>query len=430
MKQQRNAVMARYPQAAKQQGIVAVVAAVGMVALLAAAGMALDAGHMLLSKTRLQNAVDAAALSAAKELMLSEDDIAAASADAIATFEANLNASDNAELLAAYNAGEMTLSVEFSQTLNPFTSAAVPPYVRVRAEGLRLDSFLLQVVGIAEKPVRASAVAGPVDLDNTVCDILPILACGCPEGDTSCDFKDHYGYSNPTDGVASSLDAIEIVKIAAGGTNDVGPGNFQLLRLGDDQGGADLRRALAGGTHRCATVGTTEDTEPGNSVGPVVQGLNVRFGINSGPDTGYKSDLVVKHGRKLVRDSATGKPAFDPNDSNSEEYFHHGKYKTKTKECRSSSPPADCELAGEPTRREMVFPIGDCSGTTNGQGEVPILGFGCFYLWQPVEQSGTEADVYGQFFGGCASPGTMSQNPVPGGPNRIVLFRDADSGDS
>ena len=52
----------------RQQGAVAILLTVAMVALLAMAGLALDGGHLLLNKTRLQNAVDAAALSGAKTL--------------------------------------------------------------------------------------------------------------------------------------------------------------------------------------------------------------------------------------------------------------------------------------------------------------------------------------------------------------------------
>ncbi len=52
-----------------QQGVILPLLAIGMVFLIAMAGLALDGGHMMLNKTRLQNTVDAAALTAAKHLM-------------------------------------------------------------------------------------------------------------------------------------------------------------------------------------------------------------------------------------------------------------------------------------------------------------------------------------------------------------------------
>jgi Flp pilus assembly protein TadG len=59
----------------KQKGVVGILVVVGLVALLAMAGLALDSGHAMLNKTRLQNAVDAAALSGAKELDLTGGDV-------------------------------------------------------------------------------------------------------------------------------------------------------------------------------------------------------------------------------------------------------------------------------------------------------------------------------------------------------------------
>ena len=52
----------------RQRGIVAVMVAIGLLALLAMVGLALDSGHAVLNKSRLQNTVDASALAAAKVL--------------------------------------------------------------------------------------------------------------------------------------------------------------------------------------------------------------------------------------------------------------------------------------------------------------------------------------------------------------------------
>ena len=49
----------------KQQGAVLILVVAAMVAMLGMAGLALDGGHAMLNKTRLQNTVDAAALSGA-----------------------------------------------------------------------------------------------------------------------------------------------------------------------------------------------------------------------------------------------------------------------------------------------------------------------------------------------------------------------------
>ena len=46
----------------RQTGAALIMVAVGLIAILAVAGLALDGGHVMLNKSRLQNAVDAAAI--------------------------------------------------------------------------------------------------------------------------------------------------------------------------------------------------------------------------------------------------------------------------------------------------------------------------------------------------------------------------------
>ena len=79
------------PSQNTQKGVIAVVVAIGIAALVGIVGLALDTGHLLLNKTRLQNAVDAAALTGAQELRnsVSANPLADARNAAIAAFPAN-----------------------------------------------------------------------------------------------------------------------------------------------------------------------------------------------------------------------------------------------------------------------------------------------------------------------------------------------------
>jgi hypothetical protein len=82
-------------------------------------------------------------------------------------------------------------------------------------------------------------------------------------------------------------------------------------------------------------------------------------------------------------------------------------------------------------RRTLAVPVGNCSGTTNGQGSVPLLGFACFFLLQPAQQKGNDSYVYGQFIQGCEVNGTPGPSPVAGnGPHIIQLYRNPGSTDS
>mgnify|MGYP006197445309 CR=1 FL=1 len=70
------------------------------------------------------------------------------------------------EMARAYDSGALTVTVEFSSTLNPFVPGSMPPdYVRVRAANFELPVFFSAVVGLTEKSVAASAV-GSVDPGN------------------------------------------------------------------------------------------------------------------------------------------------------------------------------------------------------------------------------------------------------------------------
>jgi len=53
----------------RQQGIALVLFAIGLVVIIGIAGMALDLGRVMLDDTRIQNAMDACALSGAKVAM-------------------------------------------------------------------------------------------------------------------------------------------------------------------------------------------------------------------------------------------------------------------------------------------------------------------------------------------------------------------------
>src|SRR5215475_6662876 len=119
------------PSPRSQRGAAMVFIIVAMTAMLLMAGLALDVGHATLNKSRLQNATDAAALSAAKALDQTGN-ITTATAVANAAFKNNANAAGNQELATAYanGGGSITITVQYSSTLPPFTpGSAVGPYV-------------------------------------------------------------------------------------------------------------------------------------------------------------------------------------------------------------------------------------------------------------------------------------------------------------
>jgi len=228
---------------------VIVLVAVGIAALILCAALALDVGHTVLNKTRLQNTVDAAALAAAKALD-NTGDTTLATAEAMQAFGSNAAAAGNSELNTSYagGSGDIQVTVEYSSTLPPFTpGSATGPYVRVTATGFTLPAWLATVGGIAEKTVAATAVAGPrtLTVGSTVCNIAPMMVCGTSGASPL------WGYT---------LNSPQVLKKSTpGGQSQVGPGNFQLIQLGG-AGVAIVRENMAGSFNTCLAGGSTIQT--------------------------------------------------------------------------------------------------------------------------------------------------------------------------
>lgn len=381
-----------------QRGAILPLTAIGMGALLAMAGLALDMGHSYLNKTRLQNALDAAALSGAKTLDQTANTAMATTA-AQTAFTMNANATGNAEL---QNIALGNVSIEFSDTLNPFGGGIAPRFVRVGVAAANFSSptWLLQTLGIANVAVGARAVAGPSP--SLICpEIVPVAPCGTSGAA-------NYGYT-----VGQEV----VMKTGSGNNNwAVGPGNYQNVQLDCGPGGSCLRDNMAGAYTGCTSTGNTILTKPGNSVGPNAQGLNSRFGCpppGCGPvDTStYKPDVVTDAGGSGYPDTYS-------------QYMSD-----RAAHSWDIQPPA---AQYEPARRVVAVPVVDCSGTVNGQGSVNVLGLACLFLTRPANHNGGQ-EIYGEFLGeSCIGEGsTPSSNPVIGpGPHTIILYKDFGATDS
>ncbi len=374
---------------ASQRGVTAVFTTIAMLTLIGMAGLALDMGHAYVNKTRLQNALDAAALSAATTLDKTGD-TAQASVAAWTAFSKNAAAAGNGEL-AGIKPGD--LSVAYSHTLKPFTAGSAPPmFVRTSVPNLSLDSWFISVLGIGSKSVGASAVAGPSPQFN--CATIPVMACG--------DKDDKDDPADPSDSVYGYTVGQDVV-LKAGKGNDgwaVGPGNFQLANA---NGGKEVKDGMAGGEVSCNAPGNLIPTETGNKVGPTLKGLNTRFGDYEGEMKGTESEYPPD---KVTDAGSTGYP---DTYADYEKDYSDGNVDV---------------LTGKENRRVVVVSIGNCTGTTQGAGTVGLLGYGCFFLSSPATKGGHQ-EIRGQFIRNCPSGVNWGANPTFGsGPYRIILYKD------
>jgi hypothetical protein len=387
---------------------------IGLLAILAVAGLALDSSHALANKSRLQNFVDAAALAAAKELSLVAD-TGQASAAATSLMGQIADGPGNHELNDAYDAGDISLTIQYSETLNPFVPGALAgPYVRVIAQEFNTQTTLSRVLGINEVPVAASAVAGP---SPAIADCgLPLLVCANDPDDEFFGFQEN---------------ELQVLKGQSGnaGHEDVGPGNYKLLRLDCGAGGACIRDNMAGG-EQCLVSGPTVETEPGVTAGPTSQGFNTRFGEYGGGGVNpedYPPDVVTTTPSPELQRSGdqitfNGNPVQTADQIN----YSYADYIGHSRNGPHQFPPP----FGAYGRRVLPLPVADCTGDSTGQSTLTVEGFACFFMLQPIA-GGNNRDIYGQFVTDCVSGGTPG--PTPGatnGPYVIQLYKDPDSNDS
>jgi Flp pilus assembly protein TadG len=401
-----------------QRGVALPLVIAGLLAMLAIAGLAIDSSHALANKTRLQNAVDAAALAAAKVLSLPADTVQATAA-ANSLLGQNADGAGNHELDDAYDAGEITVTVQYSETLNPFTPGALNgPYVRVIAQNFNIQTTLSRVLGVDQIPVAASAVAGPSPTINNACDIAPLVVCA---NDVNQPF---FGFQE---------NELRVLKPQPGEHDDVGPGNYKLLRLDCGAGGDCVRENMAGSFEQCLADDQTVETEPGVTAGPTSQGFNTRFGEYAGAGLNaedYPPDVVVTTPVPyLETDDSTPPNIFQgPNEVQTGDQidYQYSDYIDDSQNGPHQNPPP----AGAYARRVMAMPVADCNGDQTGQSTLAVDGFACFFMLQPI-LGGPDKEIFGQFVTDCVAGGTPGPNPGSGpGPYVIQLYKDPDSDDS
>ncbi|MET0648379.1 MAG: pilus assembly protein TadG-related protein [Pyrinomonadaceae bacterium] len=365
-----------------QRGSVLAVSALGMLALILAAGLCVDISHLYVVKAELQNAADASALAGASAL----------------------NSSPAGITEAANRAVEVMNNYEFNRTGVTITREKVKfaanfggPYVdeaaaRGVAAGVRFVSvevppkavgvfFSASALGKNSVDMTQQAVAGMSVPPNVFCEWIPLSVI---------------------DDDANPMQPGSTYTIRAGPGNKVSPGNYQILAP-TGRGGSATREDLATGINECAEPGTvyTVDTKPGVSAGPVRQGLNTRFDdYNAGLD-----------------------PETAPPDVNVKEGITWEQYRNATPGSSNWEAPRH---TGVPMRRVVLIPMVKFSEFDNGRDTVTFYKFAAFFLQSKV-QGGSGGDVQAEYIGERVMFGKNGYKPGGGPVNpqlaQPVLYR-------
>jgi Flp pilus assembly protein TadG len=331
----------------QERGSILATSAIGMLSLLLAVGLGIDISRFYLTKTELQNAADAAALAAASALDASANGITKATDRAVASmnkydFNHTGVAFPRANVLFATN-----LEGNYVSEASARTSPANIRFVKVTTPESAVGvSFSGTILGNSRN-LTATATAGLSVPLNLFCNWLPVSVVD---------------YGTP-------ISPGNTYTFRAAPSNSVSPGNYQILAVAG-RGGKDVRVGLAAGVDKCAAPGEVYevDTKPGQTSGPVRQGINTRF-------DDYQSSHV--------------NPQDMPPDTNIKENINYDQYK-------AGSPSQSPKHTGVAGRRVVVIPIIKMEEYDQGRNTVKFDRFGAFFLQNKVG-NGNGGDLVAEY---------------------------------
>jgi Flp pilus assembly protein TadG len=411
-----------------ETGSVMVMTAIAMLTLFMCLGLAIDVSRIYMIRAELQNAADAAALSAARELNSGTSGIdnaaAAAASGSLANtyslkkigvtinpntgveFAVNLNALDSNGLgyvtYQTYSGWSQTAKENFAKDVR---------FVRVTTQsGSTSIVFAIGVLGSSHAETRQAVAGMSVGL-NRICDFFPVaVALTDP---------------NPAPTTLMTLNFVQ----GTGNSATLSNQDYIILEVPDINGNGSPETAVlsAGVTNACQSIGedVTFHMTPSANVnnGPVqiTDGTNTRFDIQA---NGY--------GNAFSATFPDGTLVFKP-DINIMPDITFAQY-------RSHSPLTAPSHVGKDQRRILVVPILDLPGpapstTTFSPPHTPVAKFGALFLRRQIADPQSPCSQVGNICGRLEvewidanlviGRGSYDPGGAPGDPNFTipVLYR-------
>ena len=340
---------------ANQRGSVMIMTAILMAGIILAVGLCIDVARVYMVRTELQNAADAAALAAARELNSGSGGIQDAVTRAT-TIVNNYGFNDTAVTIQA-------VDVQFAVNLNqnPYVSAATASanptnyrFVKVTTQSVATPMlFAARVLG-ANRTESRSAVAGMSVGINTICDFFP-FAVALNDSNTA-----DVGFTLPAPNTVMTLNFIQ----GTGNSMTLKDRDYVTLEVPEinGNGAGETIRLSAGVTSICQSLNVnvpfhaTPSANQNNGPRQIVDGVSTRFNVYAnGPGQLNPTDF--------------------PPDSNIAQGITYDNYKNKTV-VTTPNPNAP----GQDDRRILIVPIIAPGTYTGTPVSAPTLKFGAFFL--------------------------------------------------
>ena len=396
------------PHKSRQRGAVAIVVGITMFVMVGMAGLALDLGHLFVIRTELQNAADACALSAARELNGASDSLLRAENSGITVGQSNFVDFQKTAVSVASS------DVTFSDTLNGAylsrgggASPTTSHYARCSLALTGIEMWFMRLFGIDTRDVGAMAVAGLGGSQSSCA--LPIGICLKSTASTCT------GGGTPD---AFGLCAGDWVggRFGAGGGLT---GSFNWIDFSPPAGGANEVSDLLRGAGQCNLTVNWPVGQAGVMGNAAARAFNTRFGLYQGSDgptaavpdlTGYSYTTTVQGQgawpaqRNAYNDFLSKQVARQPYQGDAATGLTlGGGYSALTS--------AQHNQYGS-LRRVALAPVVDCGAWASAQ-TVPIQGWACILMLHPIASPGD--DVNFEYLGDASLATSICSYGLPSG---------------
>jgi Flp pilus assembly protein TadG len=398
----------------RQRGGVAIIVALSLSVLIAFAGIALDLGHLYVEKTELQNATDACALAAARELTCDPT-----AGPCNASFL--VNAENSGRKVAARNNVDfqngainiVPADIKFATTFVPNASApdlgylsradgASPAskYVMCTAQQTGIVPWFMRLVGVGNQSVSARAVA-TLAPSQTNC-AIPLGVCMKPG-------------ATPSDPFAG----MTVGQWMTSKLNQSATGSFGWIDFTPPNGGASELANLISGTGACSLPPTNTQVGEQGNMNSLGKAWNTRFGLykansitTAPPDfTGYAYTPTTTSWPEKFNAYAGTSISGEPNflSARTQHLPYQGDATSGVNVPNGYSYSTSAQHATSGTDRRLVtVPVVDCTDWIASTPQtVPVRGYACVLMLHPMSNdngpSGSE-EVWLEYRGKSSDP--------------------------